>query len=47
MDENLATQLGKSRVPLPQAVTTSALNGYSLGKVTHQTLPIYAGVWNT
>lgn len=40
MDENLATQLGISQVPLLQAISASARNGHSLRKVKHQTSPV-------
>lgn len=40
MDEKLATQLGIFRVPLLQAVSTSAVNGHSPGKVIHRTMPV-------
>ena len=40
IDDELARQLGIDRVPLPQPVPASALDGHLLGTVTHQTRPV-------
>lgn len=45
--QNLALQLGITRVPLPQAVVAKALNGLSLGRVTYQTAPVCMKVAGT
>ncbi|KAI3351085.1 hypothetical protein L3Q82_005650 [Scortum barcoo] len=37
IDEELALQLGITRIPLSKAISASALDGHLLGTVTHQT----------
>ena len=41
MDKDLARQLGIDPVPLPHPIPAHALDGHSLGTVTHQTVPIH------
>ncbi|KAI3362598.1 hypothetical protein L3Q82_001690 [Scortum barcoo] len=41
IDEELALQLGITRIPLSKAISASALDGHLLGTVTHQTEPIH------
>ena len=41
IDNNLARQLGVSRIRLPVPVSTNALDGRLLGTVIHQTVPIH------